>query len=143
MPFSGCLVSGNYNMTADLLELEVTQDEASGAINRAWTYKKTIPCYATSIATDAVSDASSGKKFNAIYREFEVIKILTVEDVSKRYRITNIRGADGELLWYEVGSFDGRATMFEVQGNYRRFDPFGDFIENEILAKRVEVQPVG
>jgi hypothetical protein len=135
----GCLTSAKYVHKLDVLVNQVSQDALSKAISREWVYDRTIKCYVNSVATDAVSDASSGKKFDDDYKEYEVIKIMSTERFSKRQRVTNIRGVGGNVMWTEDGIAD-EPTVFEIQGCYPRQDPFGRVIEYEILAKRVPVQ---
>jgi hypothetical protein len=139
MIFSGCLVGAVYTMTADIQNKATVQDPASLMISSSWTKDHSITCYARSIQTDAVSDAAAGKKFNNIYMEYEFIKIMTGERLNQRQRVTNIRDAEGGLIWVESEANDV-ATVFEVQGVTPIFDPFGGLIEYECLCKRVQVQ---
>jgi len=141
MIFSGCLTGANYNMKADVLSKVVTQDPLTRQFIETWTKTAEISCYARSIQTDAVSDAASGKKYNADYEEYEFIKVNTMKHLGKRDRISNIRSADGEYLWIE-SELQGAPTVFQVQGVTSEFDPFGTLVQYEILAKRVEVQNV-
>lgn len=139
MIFDGCLVSANYNMTADILVKVIAQDPKSKAMVNSWEVDHSINCYATSIVTDAVSDDSDGKQFRAAYDEWQFIKIRTGERLTKRHRVTNIKDRSGNVIWIE-DSRDGVPTEFEVQGVTPRFEPFGSVIDYEVLLKRVEVQ---
>jgi hypothetical protein len=127
-------------MKADIHEKSVVQSASgSGFLKGTWAYDHTINCYATSIQTDAVSDSGAGKKFNAEYDEYDFIKVHTGERLNKRQRITNIKGADGKLIWVD-DELGGAAMIFEVQGVTALLDPFGAVVQYEVLAKRVEVQ---
>lgn len=140
MIFGGCLTGANYNMTADIYVKSVTQSASgSGFLKGSWAKDHSITCYATSIQTDAVSDSGSGKKFNAEYDEYDFIKIHTGERLNKRQRVTNIRAANGNAIWVDEER-GGDPTIFEVQGVTALLDPFGEVIQYEVLAKRVEVQ---
>lgn len=127
-------------MKADIYEKSVVQSASgSGFLSGTWALDHTINCYATSIQTDAVSDSGSGKKFNAEYDEYDFIKVHTMERLNKRQRITNVRAADGTVLWKE-DERGGDPMIFEVQGVTALLDPFGAIVQYEVLAKRVEVQ---
>lgn len=139
MIFDGCLVSANYNMTADILVETTTQDAKSKALVKTWAVHHSIKCYATSIVTDAVSDDSDGKQFRFAYDEWQFIKIRTGERLNKRQRVSNIRDKAGALIWVEAER-GNVATEFEVQGVTPRLDPFQSVIDYEVLLKRVEVQ---
>lgn len=140
MIFDSCLVSATYNMTADVHNLAVTQNPKSKAISKVWTKDHSITCYAFGVLTDAVSDDASGKTFRFRYEENQYIKMHTGERLSKRQRITNIRDASGNLIWVEDDLPGSPATVFEVQGTTVRHDPFQNFVDYEVLLKRVEVQ---
>ena len=126
-------------MTADILQPTVSQDTLTGQIEKVWTVSQTVSCYAESILTDAVSDASSGKKFNREYNEFEYINLHLAFPVSKRTRIQNIRGANGVVLWPQLER-PNNSMIFEVQGCIPLINPFGQVTQYKVLARKVEVQ---
>jgi hypothetical protein len=136
----GCLTGATYTMLADILAPTVSQDASTGQLEKVWSPAGTISCYAESIQTDAVSDASSGKKFQDEYTEYEFINVHSQVPFSKRTRIFNIRSAQsGAILWpqYERPAI---SMVFEVQGCIPILNPFGLVVEYKILAKKVEVQ---
>lgn len=135
----GCLTGATYNMKADILAPTVTQNAQTGQIEKVWIPDGTVSCYAESIQTDAVSDASSGKKFNEEYTEYEFINIFTYRPLSKRHRIFNVRSADGTILWPQRERPD-ISMVFEVQGCLPIISPFGGVTQYKILAKKAEVQ---
>jgi hypothetical protein len=135
----GCLTSANYRMTADILEATVTQDPKTFQLKREYAVCETIKCYAESILTDSASDVASGKKFADEFSEYELINIKTGKFLSKRLRLTNIRGVDGEIIWPQ-GERPDRSMVFEVQGCKPILDPFGRVLEYQVMAKRVEIQ---
>jgi hypothetical protein len=127
-------------MTLDIHRNTISQDPKSKQIKSTWTLAQArVPVYANSVQTHAVSDASSGKRFQSDYTEFEFVKILTMVPMTKRDRVTNIRSDDGISLWTEEKT--GIPTVFEVDGVLPIIDPFGTIQQYEVLAKRVEVQP--
>ncbi len=126
-------------MKADILAPTVTQNTKTGQIEKVWEFASTVSCYAESIQTDAVSDASSGKKFNEEYTEYEFINVFTMTPLSKRDRIMNIRSFDGAVLWPQRER-PSISMVFEVQGCLPILNHLGQIRHYKILAKKVEVQ---
>lgn len=135
----GCLTSATYSMTLDLLEAQVNQDPKTLQLKRTYETTETIKCYAESILTDSASDVASGKRFDDEYTEYELINIKVGRYLSKRTRISNIRAADGSLIWVQ-GERPDKAMVFEVQGCKPILNPFGQVAEYQVMAKRVEIQ---
>lgn len=127
-------------MTADIYTLSASQDPASGKITKDWKFDRTIDCYAQSIESEKASDTPAGNKFRREYKQHEIIAIKCQEDLSSRVRISNVKTRSGQLLWTESEQIDPQATMFEVNASVPRLDPFGDVIEYEVMATRVEIQ---
>lgn len=135
----GCLTGATYSHKVDILAPTVTQNQLTGQLEKVWSYTETISCSAESIQTDAVSDDSSGKKFQDEYSEYEYINIHMGKPLSKRTRVFNIRTDSGTSLWPQYER-PGVSVVFEVQGCLPILNPFGQIIEYKILAKRAEVQ---
>lgn len=128
-------------MQADVYQKIKRQDPESNRIVEDWVFQETIKCYANGIVTDAVSDASSGKKYNRDYTEYEFINVWATKNFSKRHRITNIRTMkDQQPVWVELETPNLIPTIFEVQGSVVEIDPFGSVMDYKILCKRTEVQ---
>lgn len=131
-----------YTMTADVYSLKASQDPASGKIIKDWQFDKTIDCYATSIESEKASNTPAGNKFRREYRQHEIIAVKCQEDLSSRARLTNFKTRSGKVIWVESEQLDPEPTIFEVGASVPRLDPFGDIIEYEIQASRVEIQDV-
>ncbi len=134
----GCLTGATYSHKVDILAPTATQT-MTGQLEKVWSYAKTVSCYAESIQTDAVSDDSSGKKFQDEYSEYEYINVHIMTPLSKRTRIVNLRTQDGTPLWpqYERPQL---SVVFEVQGCLPILNPFGQIMEYKVLAKRTQIQ---
>ena len=60
--------------------------------------------------------------------------------LSKRWRISGIKGADGNQVWVEIDKFDTPDTIFEVFSSHAVLDPFGKVSYFEAVLQRVPVQ---
>lgn len=129
-------------MTADVYSLKASQDPASGKIIKDWQFDKTIDCYATSIESEKASNTPAGNQFRREYKQHEIIAVKCQEDLSSRARLTNFKTRSGKQMWVESEQLDPQPTMFEVTASVPRLDPFGDIIEYEVQASRVEIQNV-
>ena len=159
-----CLTSARFNMKATLLSQGVTQpdteghwvekqDPDTGEITRVWTVDTDqttpgdqvveIPCIVRGIVDGGIRVAGTTERYtpSGIYENIDYAKMSFPKGyvVTKRDRITNIKNAQGEIIWKEE-EFDSSATVFEVMGVTPILDPFGTHIENMALLQRAEVQ---
>jgi hypothetical protein len=76
-----------------------------------------------------------------VYENIDFVKMNFPADVviTKRDRITNVTGPDGNVIWKEE-EFSGAATVFDVLGVTPVIDPFGMLVENFALLQRAGVQ---
>lgn len=131
-----------YSMTVDVYELDVAQDPNSMRVVKDWKYAYTVPCYAQSIESTSASDISAGKRFRREYKEHERITLKVEKEISGRCRLTNFRNQENVQMWLETEQIGQEPTMFMIDGSNPRYDPFGNVVEYEILAMRVDVQDV-
>ena len=104
----------------------------------------TFPCTARGIISEGVSAAGSTEEWNrrGDYENIEYVKLTFPKNVviTKRDRITNIRDANGNLIWVEDEYDVQKATVFNVNGVIPTLDAFNNHIENIAYLKRAEVQ---
>jgi hypothetical protein len=128
------------NMTADVYTQQQTQDAAHGTISRDWTFNKKVICHIDIITTSGTSISDNNKQFGFIYLEEEKIKMKTVELLSKRFRITNIKNRAGEIIFVEQDKIDSPPTIFEIESHHPRLDPLGNILFYESNLRRVGIQ---
>lgn len=136
-----CLSSGFFVMKADVMSLAVTQDPRTNSLTKVWTVSaSSVPVLVEPIKTVSASARVSGKEFKNHYLETDFFNLTTNYQLSKRNRITNVRDADGKLIYKEVELAGDPATVFEVVGENAIVNPFGQNTSFVYLMGRVEVQ---
>lgn len=165
-----CLTSARFNMKADILRQDTVQpvdpsdpggqwkykqDEDSGEIIRKWQPNpvddpstpeierlESFRCQARGIVDGGIRVSGTTERFGSMYDNIDYVQITFSSRVkiSKRDRITNIRGPRGEIIWREEEHPDAPPTVFNVMGVTPIVDPFGIHIENFALLERAEVQ---
>lgn len=122
-------------MTADVYR-EQTESDELGQISREWTLWKTVSCYAHSIEATGRSFGSQ-ETWDRRYDYEDIVKFRTGEDILLSDRVTNIKDANGRLLWKND---DLSATNFNVVGIAPRASAFGEFVGYDIMLHRAEIQ---
>ena len=132
------------NMKADIYIQQNTQDENTGAIKREWVYSKTIQCKVETIKSRGVSSKGNNKTFEVsgdlAYTENVQLKMYSLELMSKRWRIENIRTSDNHPIFVEIDKIDQPDTKFGVTASHAILDPFGKISYYDSVISRSEVQ---
>lgn len=131
------------------------QDPDTGEIIREWqpndhtdsstpveTTVRSFACQARGITSNTIGGNSSLEKFGEIYdnSDYVIITYPAHINISKRDRVTNIRGRDRKVIWTENEQVDNPPTIFDVVGVVPQIDPFGRHTENIALLERSQVQ---
>lgn len=128
-------------MLADIVEQTNTQN-AAGQMSRAWDYDNpvaTVRCSARGILGGGIRVVGSTERWNTTYEDVEWVKLRTATQYSDRNRVSNIRDADGTLVWKKIDkSGNETASVFDVMGSTPVIDPFGAVKEYELLLKMVQ-----
>jgi len=120
------------------------QDPETGSINKEWQYFKTIDCSAKGVVSNSTSTrANDRQQLSNRYTLEQFIQMRTIEKITVRHKLTNIRNKDGEYIWTELNYPTETPTVFEVVGVTPINDPFGTNIGYNITAKRSENQGIG
>ena len=142
--FSSSVVGSIMNMTAQVFIQKNIQDPNTGAINRAWVYHKTISCKIEPIKSKGISSKGDGKSFGKTsdlqYNETLELKMYSLELMSKRWRIENIRASDNKKVFVEIDRIDQTDTKFEVIASHAVLDPFGKVSYYDSIILRSEIQ---
>jgi len=138
------LVDSLLPMKLDIYRQYQTQDASSGAIKREWKYYKTIDCHAKGIISNSVTSRSGDKQvFSNVYVNDQVLQIRTVERLTIRDKVTNIRDSNNNNIWTEINYPNETPTVFEIVGTTPITDPFGNIIGYNSSIKRSENQQIG
>jgi hypothetical protein len=144
--FNPSLIASIMNVTAEVYSQQNIQDENTGAISRQWVYSKTIQCKVEPIKARGTSTKGDGKTFDPSqnaqggYNEGLILKVKTLELLSKRWRVSNIRSSDGKQVFVEIDRINQPDTIFEVTSSHAVLDPFGKVSYYEAVVQRVHVQ---
>jgi len=138
------LIDSILSMKMDIYRQREEQDSYTGAIKRQWMYYKTIDCHAKGIISNSATTRSSDKQiFDNRYINDQMIQVRSVERITAREKVTNIRNADGVYIWTELNFPTETPTVFEVVGTTPITDPFGRTIGYNSALKRSENQGIG
>lgn len=136
----GCIQSSLFNMTADIYSQISEQDENTNAINRRWVISKNISCSVIPINESGGSATSDNKTFAKDYIEELEIKMHSLERLSKRWRVSNIKNNQGYHPYVEIDRVSQPDTIFEVYASHPVLDMFGNVQYFENHLKRTQVQ---
>lgn len=148
--------------TTDILDTDgewsYNQDPDSGEIIREWQAHavddpntpedeslaelNTFSCVARGIIDGGIRVAGTTEMWDQLYRNVDFVRITfgAGRTISKRDKITNIRGSNGEILWKEEEQPLAPPTVFDVMGVTPTPDPFGRPMEFVALLQRSEIQ---
>jgi hypothetical protein len=138
------LIDSILSMKMDVYRQKEDQDSYTGAIKRQWMYYKTIDCHAKGVISNSATTRSSDKQvFDNRYINDQMIQVRTVEKITAKEKVTNIRNADGVQIWTELNFPEETPTVFEVVGTTPLTDPFGRTLGYNSSLKRSENQGIG
>jgi hypothetical protein len=131
-------------MNLDVYKQFEIQDTDTGAIVREWNYYKTVACHVKGVISNSATTRSSDKQiFSNKYLNDQVVQVRTIEKLTIREKVTNIRDSQGNTIWSEINYPNETPTVFEVMGTTPVTDPFGRVIGYNSSMKRSENQQIG
>lgn len=138
------VVDASFNMKLDIYTQEEVQDPDTGAIKKSWNYAATVPCYAKAVVSNSTSSRSGDRQtFDTRYHNNQSIELRTVERLTPRVKVTNIRDYNNVPLWIEYDYPSNTPTVFEIVGSSPLTDPFGNITGYNTSAMRSENQQIG
>lgn len=136
----GCLSGALYPLKADVLKKVRDKDENTGQIKYTWIISKSIDCAISPFVSTSFKAQPTNEIFTEIYDKVQYLKMKTSEGLSRDLRITNIRGADGEVIYKEFELAGQPATNYNTMGSAALLDPFGAVIQYDTLLQRASDQ---
>jgi hypothetical protein len=136
-------ISTIMNMYADIYIQENTQNPTTGSIERHWEYLKTVRCLIEPAKSSGASTRADGKEFSngpIGYKESLQLRGKFISQLSKRWRITNIRSSDNQIIFNQNDLNSNPPTIFEVFSCHPMTDPFGRLSHYDVTLERVNVQ---
>lgn len=135
----GCIISGIYNMKADLYRQIVKQDARTGEVQRMWEFIGSIEVMARGLGNLRGKDFGTTDKWKDIYTKSDYLRIKTMDKIDDTMRVTNVRDVNGKVAWIEEGDSE-EPTIFDVIGVTPVIEPFGQHLEYDVFLNRSEVQ---
>lgn len=127
-------------MKADIYYQVESQDTDTNEITRRWVLLKNIECMINPIIESGGSATSDNKYFSKEYTEDLETKLHTIDQLSKRWRISNIKNNSGVSLYKEIDRVSQPDTIFEVYASHPILDIFGNIQYYENHLRRTPVQ---
>lgn len=113
-------------------------------LKKEWQYQRTVSCHAKGVISNSATTRSSDKQiFSNRYLNDQIIQVRTVDRLTARDKITNIRDSNGNVIWSEINFPTETPTVFEVIGTTPITDPFGNVLGYNSSMKRSENQQIG
>lgn len=138
------LVKSVLSMRLDVYRQIENQDPNTGAIKKEWNYYKTVDCHAKGVISNSSTSRNSDKQsFSNKYINDQSLEVRTIDRLTYREKITNIRDMRGNPIWTEIDFPNETPTVFEVIGTTPLTDPFGRVIAYNSTLKRSENQQIG
>lgn len=137
------ILTARYTMEADVYR-QVTERSESGQTSVRWIRhpdEPTIKLIARPILGGGIRVVGSIERWEEEYLPVDWIKFQTNTELSKRYRLYNIRDIrTGRTMWEEnEDESESLVPMwFDVVGVMPIADPFGRLLEYDSLAKKVQ-----
>lgn len=136
----GCFIaSASYTFKADLYKVVRTKNK-SGQIVDKWEFDKTIDCNFSTFSSTSFKAQAISEKFGATYEEMSYVLLYSAEDLGRASQVTNIRDAQGNVVFKEVDLADAPATWYNTNGSAPQIDAFGRVFEWQTLLTRAEEQ---
>lgn len=135
-----CLAAAAYIFKADvMIENDIINDE-TGESESHWELDHTVNCYVFPYLDGGIRGAGTNERYTEYYWNDEFLRIKTSKELSKRWRITNIRNKKTGVIIYQE-QITGDATVYNVNGSAPVVNPLtGNIDEWLSTMERAQVQ---
>ena len=141
---SSDLIESLLTMKLDVYRQTEEQDVNTGAIKKQWNYYTTIPCSAKGIINNSTSTRTGDRQtIGNKYSNEQYLEVRTLERLTSRDKISNIRTLNNEVIWKEINFPTETPTVFEVIGTTPIMDPYGTLLAYNSTIRRSENQTIG
>jgi len=137
------VVDGLMSMKMDVYRQQEEQDSNTGALVKKFMFYKTLDCYARGVIQENVNRNVDKQIFGNTYSNNQAIEVRTLQKLTQREKIKDIRDSAGKIIWYELNYPNDTGTVFEVVGSTPITDPFGSVVAYNTSLKRSENQQIG
>ena len=138
------LLDSLLSMKMDVYRQHELQNSNTGAIVKEWQYYKTVDCSAKGVISNSSSTRTNSiQSFGTRYTNEEILQVRTVDRLTFREKITNIRDSKNNPIWVELNYPSDTPTVCEVVGSTPVTDGFGNVISYNSVLKRSDNQNIG
>ena len=128
----GCITSGKYNMTASLYRKTSSQNANTGQVKSEYVFDTEFPLIARGLANLRGKDSGTLQDYGNKLDEYHYLRVKTMQHMEEGDVITRIIDAGGQVyLDYDI--------QFIVIGITPTYEPFGTFMEYDIICNKSEV----
>ena len=128
----GCLTSGKYNMTGRVYRKETEQNSKTGQVKAVYQNYDEVPMIARGLANLRGKDSGTEQDWGNKLDDYHYLRIKTQFQMQEGDIVTKILDADGK---YYLDS----KIQFVVLGVTPTYEPFGSFMEYDIICNMAEV----
>ena len=128
----GCISSGKYNMTGWVYAKTTQENTNTGQVKAVYVkkYAAPSPMVARGLANLRGKDSGTLQDWGNKLDDYHYLRIKTMEVIEEGEVVAGIVDANGQPYGDE---------QFVVLGVTPTFDPFGSFIEYDIICNKAEV----
>jgi hypothetical protein len=138
------IINAILSMKMDIYRQVDTQDPDTGALVKEWMYYKTVDCSAKGVISNSSSTRTNSiQSFGTKYTNEEILQVRTLDRLTFREKITNVRDSKNNIIWKELNYPTETPTVFEVIGSTPLTDAFGMVVAYNSVIKRSENQTIG
>ncbi len=135
-----CLAAAAYIFKVDIWVQNDIINEETGESESEWVFDRTVNAYVFPYLDGGIRGAGTNERFTEYYWNDEFLRIKTSKELSKRWRITNIRNKKtGKVIYQE--QITGVPTVYNVNGSAPVVNPLTGGIDEWLSTmERAQVQ---
>lgn len=128
----GCITSGKYNMTATLYKKSGILNPKTGQVKANYLYNGEFSLMARGLTNLRGKDSGTMQDWGNKLNEYHFIHVKTMQHMDDGDIIHNIIDGDGMVYLDDE-------IQFVVLGITPTYDPFGRFLEYDVICNKAEV----
>lgn len=137
-----CLAAALYIHRVDIWEQDNEINPETNEIERTWKFLKSVDAYVFPYLEGGLRGMGTTEVFNERYTNSDFLRMKSLEEMDKRWRVTNIRNTNGVVIYQEHINF--QPTVYNIDGSAPRSNPLTGEVDEWITAlSRPEVQSNG
>jgi hypothetical protein len=128
----GCIALGKYNQLARWYSKSSIKNESTGQVKAYYPGYVSIDVMARGLTNLRGKDSGSLQDYGNLLDEYHYLRVKTMAEIKEGDVLAKIQDSAG-------GFYLSADTQFVVLGVTPTYDPFGSFIEYDVLCNKGEV----